>query len=462
MSNTTISPYMNLLLPIPGLETGPQYAIDNNTAFSLVDQHTHIPGQGLPVPTAGLNINADLSFASYNAINLRSTRYTNYGAPLNLVTDLNCISVVNGDMYFNDGVGNKIQMTLAGSVNTSSSGNISGMGATTASVVYTSIDHTFSFYSNTATPAPLYIGPVTIGLNSASPVQKVTITPSISQTVPYTITLPPALPVSTQQFVTIDQTGQQAIVPPDNKTVAIVGGQLTAFLPPGMIMAYGAGNVPTGWLVCDGSIVSRTTYAALYANIGDGYGSGNGTTTFQLPDFRGQFLRGVSGTSGSDPDASSRIASGAGGNVGNNVGSGQDNIFTSHTHTVTDPGHNHTQNSHNHTQDAHTHTQASHSHFVSSPIAPTNGDLSSTNHPVYNITANTNGTGGTTGYIYGTTATPDRGLTGTAQPTIDATTATNQAATATNNSNTTGISNTSTGGAETRPSNIYVNFLIKT
>lgn len=45
---------------------------------------------------------------------------------------------------------------------------------------------------------------------------------------------------------------------------------------------------PAGWLVCDGSAVSRSTYAALYAAIGDSAGAGNGTTTFNVPDFRGR------------------------------------------------------------------------------------------------------------------------------------------------------------------------------
>ena len=47
-------------------------------------------------------------------------------------------------------------------------------------------------------------------------------------------------------------------------------------------------NIPAGWLVCDGSAVSRTTYARLFAAIGTLHGAGNGTTTFNLPDRRGR------------------------------------------------------------------------------------------------------------------------------------------------------------------------------
>lgn len=54
------------------------------------------------------------------------------------------------------------------------------------------------------------------------------------------------------------------------------------------------------WLLCDGSAVSRTTYADLFALIGDGFGEGDGATTFNLPDYRGKFLRGLGGDSEAD------------------------------------------------------------------------------------------------------------------------------------------------------------------
>lgn len=58
------------------------------------------------------------------------------------------------------------------------------------------------------------------------------------------------------------------------------------------------GTPPTGWLLCDGSAVSRSTYAALFAVIGTTFGAGNGTTTFNLPDFRGRAPIGVGTGSG--------------------------------------------------------------------------------------------------------------------------------------------------------------------
>jgi microcystin-dependent protein len=100
-----------------------------------------------------------------------------------------------------------------------------------------------------------------------------------------------------------------------------VGGASGSVLPAGMIAPYGGTSAPPGWLLCDGTAYSRTTYSTLYSAVGDAFGEGNGSTTFNVPDFRGRFLRGVDGTVGNDPDASSRTAMGPGGNTGDNVGS---------------------------------------------------------------------------------------------------------------------------------------------
>lgn len=66
--------------------------------------------------------------------------------------------------------------------------------------------------------------------------------------------------------------------------------------PAGVIEAYGGSSTPpTGYLYCDGSAVSRTTYASLFAAIGTYWGVGDNSTTFNIPDLRGYYLIGVSG-----------------------------------------------------------------------------------------------------------------------------------------------------------------------
>lgn len=63
-------------------------------------------------------------------------------------------------------------------------------------------------------------------------------------------------------------------------------------IPPGVILMYGAATAPAGWLECNGDAISRITYSKLFSVIGTTYGSGDGTTTFNLPDLRGEFIRG--------------------------------------------------------------------------------------------------------------------------------------------------------------------------
>lgn len=62
----------------------------------------------------------------------------------------------------------------------------------------------------------------------------------------------------------------------------------SATIPAGAIMPYGGSTAPGGWLLCDGSAVSRTTYATLFGIMGTAYGVGDGATTFNLPDLQGR------------------------------------------------------------------------------------------------------------------------------------------------------------------------------
>lgn len=72
-------------------------------------------------------------------------------------------------------------------------------------------------------------------------------------------------------------------------------GTLDTGIPVGAIMAFH--DVPAGWLQCNGAAVSRTTYAALFAKIGTKYGSGNGSTTFNLPNLHHKFIEGTTTSS---------------------------------------------------------------------------------------------------------------------------------------------------------------------
>jgi microcystin-dependent protein len=89
----------------------------------------------------------------------------------------------------------------------------------------------------------------------------------------------------------------------------------------GQVAYFAMSAAPTGWLKCNGAAVSRTTYADLFAAIGTTWGEGDGSTTFQLPDLRGEFIRGWDDGRGEDS--------------GRDFGSHQDDIVGPHAHSTT-------------------------------------------------------------------------------------------------------------------------------
>ena len=115
-------------------------------------------------------------------------------------------------------------------------------------------------------------------------------------------------------------------------------------VPVGTVVPFAGpvSSIPSGWLLCDGAELSRSDFPKLFAAIGGSHGGGDGAATFNLPDFRGRFLRGVDHGAGRDPEAAGRATALDGGNSGDKVGSVQGDALQSHTHL--DTGHNHTRN----------------------------------------------------------------------------------------------------------------------
>jgi microcystin-dependent protein len=85
-------------------------------------------------------------------------------------------------------------------------------------------------------------------------------------------------------------TNGQVLLADSTQSLGIKWGQE---IPAGSITMFAGSSAPSGWLLCDGSAVSRTTYAALFAIVSTTYGAGDGSTTFNLPDTRGIFVRGA-------------------------------------------------------------------------------------------------------------------------------------------------------------------------
>lgn len=106
--------------------------------------------------------------------------------------------------------------------------------------------------------------------------------------------------------------------------------------PTGVISAFAGNAAPIGYLLCDGSAVSRTTYSTLYTLIGTTYGTGNGSTTFNVPDLRSRTIVGVGQGSG----LTNRTLATTGGIESKILAISE---MPSHNHSITDPGHAHTQ-----------------------------------------------------------------------------------------------------------------------
>ncbi len=176
-----VTPNMNLDLPVPSVTPGPDWADSVNEAFDVVDTHDHTSGNGVPVPTAGISIDADLSLNSSSLIAVDHVNMDQQSAALG-PSVVDSLYDVNGDLYFNNGAGTPVQVTVGNAVNVSSS----------------------------------------------------------------------------------------------------------SIVPSGVIWPYGGSSAPNGFLLCNGSAVSRSTYSDLFLALGTTYGSGDGTTTFNIPDMIGR------------------------------------------------------------------------------------------------------------------------------------------------------------------------------
>lgn len=217
MPNTISSPNMNMPVPVVSVDPGPQWATDINTCLSILDAHDHVAGNGVLITPSAMSISSDLSFISNNAIDLRTARFSSQSTPLSGAADLGCAYVVMGDLYFNDGSANQIQITQGGGV-VGSPGSISNL-TSPASASYVAINNTFVWQSDAATAANMDFG-AAIFRNLTASSFGVTVQPPNALASDYTITLP-SIPAS-QKFLTLDNSGiMTASWAVDNSTLEV-------------------------------------------------------------------------------------------------------------------------------------------------------------------------------------------------------------------------------------------------
>jgi len=230
----------------------------------------------------------------------------------------------------------------------------------------------------------------------------------------------------------------------ETKVLTVVSGVAVwaamAGVPAGVFVPYAGETAPAGWLLCDGSAVSRTTYATLFAAIGEAYGTGDGSTTFNLPDMRGEFLRGWD--NGRGIDSGRALGSAQSGQNQSHAHSGSAASAGAHSHTASSSS----SGSHGHSGSAasagsHTHTYVNtHWGYGSSPIA----SGSNITHP--ENTGTTSSAGGHTHSLsISSDGTHSHSVTVNSGGAHDHT-----------------LSIGSSGGTEARPRNVAANFIIKT
>lgn len=247
---TTNSPNMSLPVPTVGVELGPSWANDINASLSILDQHNHTSGQGVQVPSSGMNINSGLNFQNNFATNMAGSTYTGQGSQPANNTVYNSNNAT-GDLYYVNAAGLNIQLTNASGI-VGSSGSISGISGT-ASASYSS--PTFFWRSATSIAANMDFAAAIMRNISPNSTNALTLQPPAALASNYTLTLP-SIPGSTS-FMTMDSSGNMGA------SVALLGALTTANLSASAAITGGQIALAT---ITGGNIAANTIAAASIVN----------------------------------------------------------------------------------------------------------------------------------------------------------------------------------------------------
>lgn len=197
----TTTPFMSLTLPDVGAggTVGTTWATYLNTALSAIDSHDHTSGSGNQIPSAGLDIDADLDFSDFGADNLGFVAFT---ARALKPTPTLSLYAKGADLYFQDSTGTEVRITQDSALAGSSDGGFGGdYGDGDELATYSNATKTFSFMQDTspAVPAKIYSSDISIGQATTAP-NVITLKSPNSLAASYTLTLPTALPASTRKL----------------------------------------------------------------------------------------------------------------------------------------------------------------------------------------------------------------------------------------------------------------------
>lgn len=141
----SITAFMNLELPSVLVDLGPEWATEINAAFESIDEHDHSSGKGVKVKTAGISINADLTFATYSATNVKTVKFQSLTVTQTGVLNSESVYSVSGNLYYTNSSGIAVQITSGGSVVTTPASVQSFPYTTITSNLIISAADTFAF-----------------------------------------------------------------------------------------------------------------------------------------------------------------------------------------------------------------------------------------------------------------------------------------------------------------------------
>ena len=307
---------MGLQKPEPTVTTGPEWAQTLNTLIDVIDAHDHSSGNGAPVTSAGINIDADLEMNGFNLTEARALRMEAQGSTLVGADDKGELYRVGNDLYYNNGSGAAVQITSGTSVVSTVNGafaatapgaypyTVSTGDAQKVLLVDTSADRTINLPA--ATTALLFCIKDAFGTANTHPV---TVVPDGTDTIDSVAA----------DLILGDNFGWWFFIS-DGVSNWVYTTTNPQTVPSGSMQMFAGASAPGGWRLCNGDAISRTAFAKLFTAIGTTYGVGDGSTTFNIPDCRGRFPLAVA-------------ASGTGSTLGGTGGS------LDHTHSV--PAHFH-------------------------------------------------------------------------------------------------------------------------
>ena len=247
------TPNMNLTLPLVSQTPGPLWASEVNADLAIIDGHDHI-ATGVPIVSAALNINDDLSFNSHALLDAIKVSFVDGGS-----NTPNSLQTASGELYFTDGNGNVVQITDNGVVNVGGTGNIGGI-VPNAAVNYVSGPNSYEFLDENGNRAALDTG----GIQFAG---AVTLQQSPYST-SYTLKLPVSAPVA-NSFVTATVSGSIATLAFSSEAgfvtrtmQAAVGQQVSSTFTASTSSTTPASVSPTLTLACTGRPIMLGLIAA--------------------------------------------------------------------------------------------------------------------------------------------------------------------------------------------------------